>query len=325
MIIAAEPMLRRDPGPAAEQYAADQANFRAAIQWSLEVGEADRVARMAVAMWPFLWEAGHLTEGISVMEQVLRDEKALSDAERANVCLALGMLDFAQGNYERAGPALATAMDLYAELGEVRRAATASVALGLIQAVGDLNGGEDLLARATATFRELDDPWGVAFGLLNLGGALLLHQKYADAIPYLEESVSVARAMNADVILSNALINLGWAHQRLGDLESARRRLRDSVEHAIALDNRQSLARALDALAAVADSAGDPEHAATLLGAADGVRRSIGAGVWMTDQESHDATEARLQSELGDPAYPAAMDRGRGLTADQVLELTSGG
>jgi tetratricopeptide (TPR) repeat protein len=195
----------------------------------------------------------------------------------------------------------------------------------LIQAVGDLNGGEDLLARATATFRELDDPWGVAFALLNLGGALLLHHKYADAIPNLEESVSVARAMNADVILSNALINLGLVHQRLGDLESARRRLRDAVEHAIALDNRQSLARALDALAAVADSAGDAEHAATLLGAADGVRRSIGAGVWMTDQESHDATEARLRTELGDPAYTAANDRGGGLTPDQVLELTSGG
>jgi tetratricopeptide (TPR) repeat protein len=235
------------------------------------------------------------------------------------------MLDFAQGNYQRAGPALVTAMDLYAELGDVRRAATASLGLGLIQAVGDLNGGEELLARATVTFRELDDPWGVAFALLNLGGALLLHHKYADAIPNLEESVSVARAMNADVILSNALINLGLVHQRLGDLESARRRLRDAVEHAIALDNRQSLARALDALAAVADSAGDAEHAATLLGAADGVRRSIGAGVWMTDQESHDATEARLRTELGDPAYTAANDRGGGLTPDQVLKLTSGG
>jgi tetratricopeptide (TPR) repeat protein len=248
-----------------------------------------------------LWDAGLLTEGVGVMQQVLRDETALSDVERANVHLALGMLDFAQGNYERAGPALATAMDLYAELSDVRRAATASVALGLIQAVGDLNGGEDLLARATATFRELDDPWGVAFALLNLGGALLLHHKYADAIPYLEESVSVAGMMKADLILSNALINLGWVHQWLGDLESARRWLRDSVEHAIALDNRQSLARALDALAAVADSAGDAEHAATLLGAADGVRRSIGAGVWMTDQESHDATEARLRTELGYP------------------------
>jgi predicted ATPase len=325
LIIAAEPTLRRDSGPAAEQYAADQANIRAAIRWSLDVGESDRIAQMAAAMWPFLWNAGLLTEGVDVMQQVLRDETALSDAERAHVRLALGMLDFAQGNYERASSSLATAMDLYAGLGDVRRAATASVPLGLIRAVGDLNGGEGLLAGAARTFRELDDPWGVAFALLNLGGALLLHHKYADAIPHLEESIRVARAMNADVFLSNALINLGWVHHWLGDSESARGRLGESVEHAIALDNRQSLARALDALAAVADSSGDAEHAARLLGAADGVRRSIGAGVWMTDQESHDETAARLRTELGDPAYTAAIDRGRTLSLNEVLELTSRG
>ncbi|HJY44906.1 MAG TPA: hypothetical protein VJ301_09785, partial [Propionibacteriaceae bacterium] len=63
--------------------------------------------------------------------------------------------------------------------------------------------------------------------------------------------------------------------------------------------------------------------AATLFGAADGVRRSIGAGVWMTDRASHEQTAARLRERLGDAAYAAAIDRGRGLTLDEVLELTS--
>ena len=76
--------------------------------------------------------------------------------------------------------------------------------------------------------------------------------------------------MKADIFLSNALINLGWVHHRLGDLESARRRLRESVQHAAALDNRESLARALDALAAVADTAGDPDLGAAMLGAGEG-------------------------------------------------------
>ena len=45
----------------------------------------------------------------------------------------------------------------------------------------------------------------------------------------------------------------------------------------------------------------------------------------MTDRASHDETAARLRTRLGDPAYTAAADRGRGLTLDQVLELTSAG
>ena len=157
---------------------------------------------------------------------------------------------------------------------------------------------------------------------MNLGGALLLHQRYADAIPHLEESIRLARTVKAHIFLSNALINLGLVHLRLGDLDAARGRLQESVKHAAALD-RQSLARALEALAAVAATAGDPEVGATLLGAAEGVRHSIGVGVWMTDRASHDRTADELQTQLGDAAYAAVMDRGRSLTVDQVLELTS--
>jgi hypothetical protein len=61
------------------------------------------------------------------------------------------------------------------------------------------------------------------------------------------------------------------------------------------------------------------------LGAADGIRRSIGAGIWMTDRASHDQTAAELQTTLGNTTYAAAVDRGRNLTIDQVLELTSPG
>jgi hypothetical protein len=43
----------------------------------------------------------------------------------------------------------------------------------------------------------------------------------------------------------------------------------------------------------------------------------------MTDRASHDETVAQLRARLGNPAYTAAVDRGRGLTLDELLELTS--
>jgi predicted ATPase len=323
VVIAAETMLRRDPGPVIERYRADLPNIRATLRWSLEVKEGGRVARMAIAMWPFLWIVGLLSESVDVVQQALVDETALNPVERAHARLGLGMLAFGQGDYERAAPALETAIDLYTQLGDDRHVATALVPLGVIRAVWDPNGGEDLLARAAGTFRELDDQWGLAFASLNLGGALLLHHRYAEAIPHLEECIPLARAVKAEVFLSNALINLGWVHHHLGDVESARAWLREAVNHAAVPDNRESLGRALEALAAVTVTAGDPELAATLFGAADGVRRSIGAGVWMTDRVSHDQTAAQLRTQLGDTAYAAAADRGRSLTVNQVLELTS--
>jgi tetratricopeptide (TPR) repeat protein len=289
----------------------------------LEVKEGGRVARIAIAIWPFLWIAGLLSESVEVVQQALVDESSLSDAERAHARLGLGMLAFGQGDYDRAVPALETAIDLYTQLGDVGHVATALVPLGVIRAVWDPNGGEDLLAQAVDTFRELDDQWGLAFASLNLGGALLQHHRYAEAIPHLEESLEHARAVKAEVFLSNALINLGWVYHWLGDLEAARAQLREAAKHAAVPDNRESLGRALEALAAVDVAAGHPELAATLFGAADGVRRSIGAGVWMTDRVSHEQTEAQLRTQLGETAYATAIDRGRSLTVDQLLELTT--
>ncbi|HJV12461.1 MAG TPA: DUF4062 domain-containing protein [Propionibacteriaceae bacterium] len=323
LMVAAEASLRRNPGPVTAQYRADQANIRAAIRWSLDVSESGRVARMAVAMWQLLWIAGLLTEGIEVVQQALADETPLTTAERAHAHSELGMLTFAQGDYERAVPALTTAIDLYSQLGDIRRVALARVPLGVIHAAGNTNGGEDLLADAADTFRKLGDHWGLAFALLNLGGALLLHHRYAEAIPHLEESVELASDLNTEVFLSNALINLGLAHLRLGDLDSARERLRESIHHAAPLEDHGSFARALDGLAAVAVTAGEPELGATLLGAGEGVRRSIGVGIWRTDRASHGEVVAQLQAQLGDTAYRAAFDRGGNLNVGQIVALTS--
>jgi tetratricopeptide (TPR) repeat protein len=277
---------------------------------------------MAVAMWPFLWIAGLLTEGVEMYQAVL-DETTLNTAERADALLGFGMLSFGRGDYERAAPALATAIDLYTELGDVRLVATASVPLGVMRAVQEHNGGEDLLTDAAETFRDLNDQWGLAFTLLNLGGALLLHDRYAEAVPYLEESVQLARAVKAEDFLSNALINLGLARLGFGDLDSARQLLREPVQHAAGLENtRESLARALDALAAVAVAADDFEHGATMLGAAEGVRHSIGAVLWVTDRTRHVDTETRLRARLSDSAYTEAIQRGRNLSLTEVLELT---
>ena len=109
----------------------------------------------------------------------------------------------------------------------------------------------------------------------------------------------------------------------MGDLDSAARPLGEALDRAVALHNRESLARALEALAVVADTVGDPAHGATLFGAAEGVRRSIGATVWRTDRASHARTEERLQTALGEPAFQAGAARGAALTVEEAVNAAS--
>jgi hypothetical protein len=122
-------------------------------------------------------------------------------------------------------------------------------------------------------------------------------------------------AVKAEVFLSNALINLGWVHHWLGDVKAARAPPCRTTGRVLAAPSRRWLR---------SPSLQDPELAATLFGRPTASARSIGAGVWMTDRASHDQTAAQLQTQLGETAYAAATDRGRSLTVDEVLELTSG-
>jgi len=165
-----------------------------------------------------------------------------------------------------------------------------------------------MLAAAVAEFRQLAEPWGLAFALLSQGGALLFRDRADEAVPLLEESVALARSARTEVFLGNALVNLGLAYAGRGDVDGASRVLREALAHAGTVGSRETTARALDGLAAVAVAAGDAEGAARLTGAAEGIRRSIGAAVFPTDQTACARTRSAITHLLGEADSAARIE-----------------
>ena len=325
LVVEAALRLRNgDMRPVVEQHLADEGNINAAMQWFLETHDGDSAAQMGLATWPLWFTQGRYTDGLETMERALGAESRLTDDNRANASLALGMMAFEGGDYDRASTVLQPAFDRYVERGDERGMATASVALGVIAALQHPGEGEDVLRQAVDRFRQLEDRWGLAFGLLALGTILLHANREVDAMAPLEEGAQIARQGGEGILLSNALIALGWAYLGRGDVTAAGQRLGESLDGAVALANRETIARALDALAALAEQTGDASHGATLFGAADGVRRSVGAGVWLIDRTSHDETAKRLHARLGDSAYQRLADRGATLALDEILKIASG-
>ncbi len=307
-----------------ELHVADQANIREAMQWFLDTRDGDSAAAMGFATWPLWFTQGSYTEGVETMERVLGAKSLLTDDVRANAMLALGMMVFELGDYDRAATVLRPPYDRYVERGDERGVAYASVPLGVIAAIQQPGAGEDMLRQAVDAFRRLNDRWGLAFALLALGSVLLHRHREVDAIAPLEEGEHIVREGEEEILLSNALIALAWAHLGQGDIEAAGEPLDESLRRAAALHNRETFARALDANAAMAEQAGDASRGATLFGAADGMRRSIGAEVWVIDRDNHDETSKRLRARLGESAYQRLADRGATLALDEILELASG-
>ena len=298
----------RPDSSALNRYVTESRNLGAAMRAFLDRGAEGEATELGLALWRFWWVHGLFRPGIGWMEEVLARGPGLSEDERAHASLVLGMLSFGQDDHDRALPALRTAVELHRALGDRRSAALAAVPLGQLLAEADPTAGEAMLAAAVADFRQLNDRWGLAFALLFLGGALLLRDKPEEAVPVLEESVAVAQTGPTEIVLDNALVNLGLAHIARGNLDEADRVLQEALKQGRALDSRETTARALDGLAAVTVARGDIERAARLTGAAEGIRRSVGAAVFPTDQTTCARTRSALADRLGEADSAARIE-----------------
>ncbi|MGY1712576.1 ATP-binding protein [Geodermatophilus sp. SYSU D00758] len=313
-----EPTDREPLGASSAGYLADAANFDAAMRTLLDRDRA-AAAGLARSLWQFWWVHGLFSRGIGWMDELLAHGSELPDPVRADAFLVLGMLAFGQGDGGRARPALQTAAELYRGLGDRRSSALAQIPLGLLVAGTDPGAGEEMLASAVAAFRQLDEPWGLAFALLSLGGAALFRDEPDEAVPLLEESVALARRSGTEVFLGNALVNLGLARTARGDLDGAAQVLREALGHGRATGSRETVARALDGLASVALASADPDGAARLTGAADGIRRSIAAAVFPTDRPVRARTRAALDDRWGEAGSAARIEAEAGRPLADLL------
>jgi predicted ATPase len=299
----------------------DNDNMRAAMAWLIESGDPGRVARAAAALWKFWWVRSLFLEGIDWMERVKGCEGPLSRHEAATVEFVIGMLSFGNGDYPRANESLTKARAEFEELGDIRGAALSWICLGVTRRVAGETAGEELLHRAVKILRASGDEWATAFALFGLGRVILMDGRVDEAVPLLEESVRRAEATDSQTLLAFALINLTWARLSMPDPGGAKKAAARALAEAGSLDNREGMARAVEALCGVALAERELQRAAVLFGGAEAIRRSIGGVVWVPDRMSHAAIATTLGDQLGTEHYNAGFERGVALPVQTVMDL----
>ena len=309
-----------DMRSAIELHMADERNIQAALQRYLDARDGDAAAQMGLASWPVRFTRGGFTEGQESMERVLAPGMRLSEESRTDATLVLGLMIFERGEYDRSVAMLQPVLDQYLQRGDARGIATASVPIGVVLDMRGSRDGDDLLRRAVDGMRRLNDRWGLGFALLALGTVLVIDHREGDAIGPLEEGADIARAGSEEIMLSNALIGLGWARMGQRDLAGAKVAFDEGLRRAVDFAHQETVARALDAIAAMAGRGGDASDGAILFGAAEGLRRSVGGTVWAIDRGSHEDTANLLHDRLGDDTYKDLTRRGGGLALDELLD-----
>jgi predicted ATPase/class 3 adenylate cyclase len=306
-----------------ERLTADADNVRAATRWFLERGEASAVARTGWDLWPFWWVGGRINEGAGWMEEVVATGGPLTEEADALATAVLGILAFGANDFERALPHLKRAEEACRRVGDRQGQALALAMQGVIIGVGgDRAAGEAALAESLSLFTGAGDAWGMAFARYCLSRVLLVQDRHREALATLELAVAGVREVGEKVLLGLTLLNLGWAQLGVADFAAAVSSLRESLDLVAPLRTNDA-ARVLEALAAVALSAEEPAVGAVFFGAAEGVRRSLGASVWVPDRASHDHTDKALREALPPEEYESRFAEGTSVTIEEAAELAA--
>jgi non-specific serine/threonine protein kinase len=297
-------------------------NVRAALSWLEAAGDGAGLLRLAGAADPLWNYRSFRFEGRAWLERALDQsrEAAVPADVRVRALLNAGYLARNQGDFPRAvaygdeGLELALAADL--EEGVAR----ANHLLGYVASA------EGAYEQAMGHFEEdlrLDTALGnranIASAWLELGRVRYGQGDYEHAAALLERALAALRDVDDRWSVALSLNSLGLVDGLRGQRESAADRLLEALELWRAFANKENLAEWLAIVATLAATAGAPQRAALLFGAAEALRAEVGHAFVLPDAHYFDEAENTTRSALGESAFQAEHAAGRDLPLDQAV------
>jgi ATP/maltotriose-dependent transcriptional regulator MalT len=231
----------------------------------------------------FAWHRGEYEQATVFHGQALALYRQVGDeGAAAFALLCLGAQDFERGEYERARPFLEEALAISRELGDKRNIGYALHNLAEVaRHTGHYEQARTLGMEALSVSQEMDDKWTVARNFVWLG--MLSAYKgddYEEAAGFLEEGFALIREVG------------DWAF----------------------------VAYAVDSFAVIAGAKGQGERAARLWGAAEALRKSIGAPLPASERLDYERSVGAVRSQLDEAEWEAVFAQGRAMSAEEAAE-----
>jgi predicted ATPase/DNA-binding CsgD family transcriptional regulator/transcriptional regulator with XRE-family HTH domain len=312
--------------PPPRQLEAEQDNFRAALAWLADRGDAETMLRLAGALAPYWFSHSRRTEGRRWLEQALAAGQAAPGAVRARALLGLGMLASHQRAYGRAAAAAEESLALYRDLGDTSGAADALfiLAFGLLLQE-QYEPAAALYEEVIALCRHAGYVPLVATALSDLGLAVHGLGEFERAGAFLEEAVAIFRDLEDMNGLASSLLALAHLTAERGDLARTVPLCQECLDLWRELSQREGLLDCLAAVATLLAGAGQAEPAVRLFGAADAIRETLDYDYvfQVPPRERVERSVQALRATLGEAAFATALAAGRALTPEQACAEAS--
>lgn len=301
-------------------------NFRAALRWTIKAGESELELRLVRALFPFWRYRGHFSEGRRRMEGALARAKPSAPSEVLAAALTgVGILAWAQGDYDAAQAWLEESAYVWKTIGDQRGLAQSLIGLGVCAgAKGDRVLDEKYHQESLRIYRGLDDQTGVAQVLVNLGYDAYYDRDFALAARLLKESVDASRKGGADSVLAHALLAFARVSRQRGKGSWARMLLREQLELLSQMNYPWLAAYSLEEVAGLALTQEEPDQAALLFGAAQALREWVGGPHQPGEKLYYEEDVRAVRERLGADESDRLWAEGRLLMLDEVLSVAVG-
>jgi predicted ATPase/class 3 adenylate cyclase len=303
-----------------DRYARELHGFRAALAGMLEDGRGEGVLRLGAALWRFWLNRTHYHDAAHWLEHAPVDDATLPSDMRATALDAAGGIAlYVHDEVDRGEMFWREGLELRRVQNDPQELGTALSRLASIAwRRGDLDGAIGYHEQALPLFEQAGSE------ALRLQELHFLGESYRDRGDYergerlLEETVTRARELGFDQVLTSALHSLGdLALDRL-DPEAALRRFGEALAFAVATENRRVQIYCVAGIACALLQRGDDRAAALLWGIAEDQERRLGFRMFLNERRRYERLMSGARERLG-AAYEAEHRDGAGLTLEQAV------
>jgi predicted ATPase/DNA-binding CsgD family transcriptional regulator len=320
-------------GPTQREMAArtrrEHANLRLALEFCLTTpGESQTGLRLAAALHFYWHGCGFLAEGRHWLDRALAQD-TVSTSARATALAINAHLAVAQGDVPTATAMAQECRDWAQRWGDKTMLASAVFIQGAIARFsGDTPRAQALLEDALARFDALGELTStVIIAYVTLVGAAVSQGDLARAVALGRHARALCERHGEQWARAYTLYALSLAEWKQGELALASTHAREGLRVVHTFNDTFGTVLLVERLAWIAETAGEYERAAVLLGTANTIWPLVGGQPLFGSQHyltAHEACEQQARHALGNHAFQAAFRRGADLALDQAVAYALG-
>jgi tetratricopeptide (TPR) repeat protein len=178
----------------------------------------------------------------------------------------------------------------------------------------DYDGALREVAVSLEELRGQDEPVYTAIAAAHVGTLEINLGRYDEALRHLSEARDLAERSGADWLLAAFPVHLGILAVLRGSLDEA-------LDLSLAVRSTSLVTLCLAAYAQLALAEGDPQRAAQLKGAADGLRQRVGLSAWPYLRRLEAELVTQIRQRLGGSQFDQAFSAGSRLTQRQAVDI----